>query len=1296
MSYGSWISGLVNDAKKKAEAAVQNAVQGVQTAVNNAVQGAQTAVQNALPSVQSAVQNTVQNVQTGVQNAINEGQAVVNDALGGYGEWVGGVKNAVGDIVSGTQGAVQNATQAAQNAGAAVADHIPAVQSAVQNVVDKAQNAAGVIAPAVENVHTGIQNLQEGVQNAVQTAQPIVEGVQNAVQTGKEVASGVVQGVQQGAQAIQNNVNAALGGNVNATPAPEQTVQTPAQAAPEVQTPTQTMPGQTAPEVQTPTQEDHIDSYEEYLNKQAAHLSNVKDKTTAFYDEQNQKELSALDEMKAAGDAHAKDTYDTTAGALDKQKEEIYKYADEQLAGDLGYNQEAYDKLVTSITEQMEAGKISAADAKELLMLAAEEAKNLTYASAERQREEAERAADIARERAIADANSAYAQNRAGYGAKAEAMGSMGLTGGGYSDYLENAAYAQNRSETQAARAQSDTAKREAKYTEDQTKLSADSQYNDKKYAAESDYLQKLHDIDTTYRTNMSEAEQAKLAADKQANDTAAGLKADADAAHREGSLQNDLTYKGQLYENEQNYTSGVRDANKTAEAGKLQAELDYVEAIMNNEGKLAEYKESLKAGDAAAEEKLLALYEQMIRGAGNGTYTADDVKTLSDAFGFSEEWTNAAIKATENYNSGITETKNEATAEQTSQRYTSLLTGAANGTYNEATVRALAKEWGFNEEQTNEAVKAAQGYATEKGTETALSEAAQAGKTFVGVLDSIAGGAFDGYSADQISQIAQNLGITLTDEQKKLVTQAMSNRTGDISDGDTEYKNGIYHELLVGAKNGAYTAEEMADFIKRYGLDEGMATNLNQAVSDYNTNKTTAEANNAAANKTNNFIAMLDDVKAGKYDASEISEIAAQLGFDINDPTDNKLIDMLTGAAGKHAEGVAEMDEATKAETFANLLGMASSGQLNSAELREIAKGLGFDESADSYKFDLLDKAVGRYNSGREEDKAAAKTTNFIALLDGANSGAYSEEQIKTIATELGFDINNKADKSLIDMLTSAAKASADEETAAALRADTEYMNGVYAELLTAANNGDFDEGQIRSLAEKFGFEGDDVEELALAAQGYKTRTEQEKAETEAAIKNENFVNLMAESGDALGYVQSAIDAGMIDKAQGGKYLTSYFKSGIDSGEAFDSYEVKNALDEGYITESDFKNLQKNYSNTFDYKSSDLFKENGTAINSTTAYNEMMGAYNDPLLTDEAKFYIAMTAYNTYYENERNSKVTLWAAAIYNELGPKINPTKFKEQGYRSTSITAENLKTESGSATSGKYGSNWKAKHR
>jgi hypothetical protein len=292
-----------------------------------------------------------------------------------------------------------------------------------------------------------------------------------------------------------------------------------------------------------------------------------------------------------------------------------------------------------------------------------------------------------------------------------------------------------------------------------------------------------------------------------------------------------------------------------------------------------------------------------------------------------------------------------------------------------------------------------------------------------------------------------------------------------------------------------------------------------------------------------------------------------------------------------------------------------------------------------------------------------------------------------------LGLDASNPDDKRLVDMVTKAATDYSKDKSEASAAANTEYMNGVYAELATAASNGSFDAETIKALAGRFGFSGKEIDELA----GMATRkADSDKAAEDKATSDmqaQNFMNLMAESGDPVGYIESAINSGAIDKAQGGKYLTSSFKTAIESGEVVDTAAVKNALDKGYIGKTEFEGLQKQYSNTFDYKNADLFKENGTVINSTTAYNEMMSAYNDPLLTDEAKFYIAMTAYNTYYENDRNAKVTLWAAAIYNELGPKINPQKFKEQGARSTSVTNTQLKDES---STGKYGSSWEAKHR
>lgn len=68
-------------------------------------------------------------------------------------------------------------------------------------------------------------------------------------------------------------------------------------------------------------------------------------------------------------------------------------------------------------------------------------------------KQESDKQAEIAKERAMVDAQSSYAQNKATYGANAETMAQMGLQGGGYSDYLQAQAYAQKRSDVQQANA---------------------------------------------------------------------------------------------------------------------------------------------------------------------------------------------------------------------------------------------------------------------------------------------------------------------------------------------------------------------------------------------------------------------------------------------------------------------------------------------------------------------------------------------------------------------------------------------------------------------------------------------------------------------------------------------------------------------------------------------------------------------------------------------------------------------------------------------------------------------------
>lgn len=79
--------------------------------------------------------------------------------------------------------------------------------------------------------------------------------------------------------------------------------------------------------------------------------------------------------------------------------------------------------------------------------------------------EAAKKDAEIVKERAMADAQSSYSQNMATYGANAETVAQMGLTGGGYSDYLNAQAYAQKRADVQTANAQEVASKSQAQAT---------------------------------------------------------------------------------------------------------------------------------------------------------------------------------------------------------------------------------------------------------------------------------------------------------------------------------------------------------------------------------------------------------------------------------------------------------------------------------------------------------------------------------------------------------------------------------------------------------------------------------------------------------------------------------------------------------------------------------------------------------------------------------------------------------------------------------------------------------------
>ena len=104
-------------------------------------------------------------------------------------------------------------------------------------------------------------------------------------------------------------------------------------------------------------------------------------------------------------------------------------------------------------------------------------------AQIEQNKQNALQQAESERERAVIDARSSYEQNKATYGANAEQLAAMGLSGSGYSDYLDQQAYATQRAETQNANAQAEA-----------TKLAAEQQANSDKLNAELSYAENMQD----------------------------------------------------------------------------------------------------------------------------------------------------------------------------------------------------------------------------------------------------------------------------------------------------------------------------------------------------------------------------------------------------------------------------------------------------------------------------------------------------------------------------------------------------------------------------------------------------------------------------------------------------------------------------------------------------------------------------------------------------------------------------------------------------------------------------------
>lgn len=419
--------------------------------------------------------------------------------------------------------------------------------------------------------------------------------------------------------------------------------------------------------------------------------------------------MSAIESQKLSGQTLAQEQRDLLLSLSAEQQKAIYDYADQKYASDMEYAKNQFDSLVEAITKQKESGQQLAGEQRDLLLSLSEEQRNAIYQAAELQRQQAHTSADVERERAVVDARSSHEQNKASYGANAEAMGAMGLTGGGYSDYINAKAYAQQRAETQKANAEAASVKRDADFKESQAKIDADNAYYQNKYAAESQYGDRMYDIDTTYQKNMLEANRelldneknakddrdyAKFEADSTkresdtaansqyadrmydvdttyeknvadatvqkatmdhaANEKASGIKHEADQKYNENKYAADSTYSQAIADAEATERADTLSANQKAEEDKFNAGLTYRENMLENDRDIAAYRQK-KEDEAKAKEESDAtyargVYAELLGGANAGTYTSDQLRQLAKEYGLSEEMTNSLISAADTY----------------------------------------------------------------------------------------------------------------------------------------------------------------------------------------------------------------------------------------------------------------------------------------------------------------------------------------------------------------------------------------------------------------------------------------------------------------------------------------------------------------------------------------------------------------------------------------------------------------------------------------------------------------------
>ena len=228
-------------------------------------------------------------------------------------------------------------------------------------------------------------------------------------------------------------------------------------------------------------------------------------------------------------------------------------------------------------------------------------------AQIEQNKQNALQQAESERERAVIDARSSYEQNKATYGANAEQLAAMGLSGSGYSDYLNQQAYATQRAETQNANAQAEA-----------TKLAAEQQANSDKLNAELSYAENMQgnaeklaqmisdygaDFDVSYLEtllNMGSVSQEQY--DQLMAQYSKKLIESGDLANEDTDKIDDLHQSGQISDEDYNkqkeqWNSQIDTSDSFFNSGSMSATeaKKQLDKILNNEWTSEENKKALQ-----------------------------------------------------------------------------------------------------------------------------------------------------------------------------------------------------------------------------------------------------------------------------------------------------------------------------------------------------------------------------------------------------------------------------------------------------------------------------------------------------------------------------------------------------------------------------------------------------------------------------------------------------------------------------------------------------------------------------